>query len=106
MLFPTTSLCIILQRKFWQKYFVAIYAPEAYIIILKLFGLLQHQFFKQFPKFLNNKNNDNTYKYIALSKKVIGYIMEALKNNIKRNIISAMSKYCLVNRIDKRDNID
>ncbi len=58
-----TKICIKLQQKFGQKYFVALYASDTYPVGLRFLGLLQHPFLEPFPKFLNCKNHKNTYKH-------------------------------------------
>ncbi len=84
LLIPTATICTRLQSKFGQKYFVAVYAPETYPIILRFLGLLQHPFFQPFPRFRNYKKHNNTYKHIVLLRRIINYIWNNMKGNIKR----------------------
>ncbi len=87
--------------KFWQTKIFAVYAPVTYFIIFGILGMLQHRFFKLFPKFHNYNNNKNTYKYIV-------FIMETYKQNIKGNPTKIIWKYYgsnLININRKHDNI-
>ncbi len=59
LLFRQPEYAPDLHQKFGETYFVAVYVPETYAVILILLGLLQHIFFKPFPKFLNYKNHNN-----------------------------------------------
>ncbi len=64
------------SQKCDNKYFVGFYALKTYSAILSFLGMLEHICFYLFPKFLNYKNNKNTYKYIVLFRIIIDYIME------------------------------
>ncbi len=77
------SLCSMFAISYYQKYvpdavkrfakiFCRVDTLEAYNIIISFSCMLQDPFCKLLHKFLNHKNNKNTYKFIVLFRRIIG----------------------------------
>ncbi len=74
----------IYSQNFGSTKYVAVYAAKTYSNTLCLLGLLQPPFFNLFPRFLNFKNNRNTYEYIVMFRDIIDDIMESYWKHIKQ----------------------